>query len=181
MLYFEKASDHRVLRYDSKGMYFVEMRNNEMNEIPISLIELRSNKDALLLQAIKRAERGESKIYAVSPIINIYTNEPEVTFYEVDDYNAVLTAFGLGNSGHRHHIVWQYSKSDTGKGYAQIDLTFKCGCVLHDDNKRTIQKELRDQHKIEFSINSVKWNNDSTTVAVDVRRSDLKDKPHDLQ
>lgn len=181
MLYFEKASDHRVLRYDSKGMYFVEMWNNEMNEIPISLIELRSNKDALLLQAIKRAERGESKIYAVSPIINIYTNEPEVTFYEVDDYNAVLTAFGLGNSGHRHHIVWQYSKSDTGKGYAQIDLTFKCGCVLHDDNKRTIQKELHDQHKIEFTINSVKWNNDSTTVALDVRRSDLKDKPHELQ
>lgn len=77
MLYFEKASDHRVLRYDSKGMYFIEMRNNEMNEIPILLNDFHSNEDAPLLQAIKRAER--------------------------------------------------------------IDLTFKCGCVLHDDNKRTIQ------------------------------------------
>lgn len=181
MVYFEVASEHRVLCYDSRGMYFVEIQNNEMQKIPIILSDFVRNDTTPLEKAINRAEQRMSKIYSVSPIINPCSDEPDVTFYEIDDYKALLAAFGKGSSEHRHHIVWDYNKSDTGKGYARINMTFKCGCVLHDDNKRLIHRELRDQHKIDFTLNSVKWDNDSTTVALDVRRSDLKDKPHELK
>ena len=170
MIYLKKASENKFFNYDGERLCYVEIQSNEIRQIPIARNDFNRSGITSLEKAVARAEQGISKIYAVSPFIGETSLSAEASLYEIEDYKTLLAAFGKGTSGHRHHIVWDYCKSDTGKGYAQITMTFKCGCVLDENNKRIIKRELGEQHGIDFTLSSEKASsNRSTTVTLDVR------------
>lgn len=176
MIYVNKSSDHKILHYDSRGMNYIEIQENTVSVIPINRADFRKGGYTPLSLAVNRAKEGKSKIYAVCA--NEYAN---IEMVEIEDYKALLGAFGASVCEHRHHITWDYSQSDNGSSTARVRMTFKCGCVLNSDTKRAIQKELKEQYGIGIVLGSVPWFNDSDTVEIGVRRCDIKGKPHELK
>ena len=172
----KKASEQGIFKYDSRVLKYVEVKEREMYEIPTDISYIRRHSDCPLSRAIERAKQGESRIYA------LHSNEyHSIAIYEVDDYDAVLKAFGLAASDHRHHIVWKYSSYETGDKIARVEINFKCGCVLNCETKRTIAKELMEQQGIRLVLSSVRSFNESPVCDVNVYRCDIKDKSNELK
>lgn len=170
-----KATSNENILYDGGWNYF-ELKNNELIPLASSVSDMDDRREYSLFSAIKRAKSGESKIYMFGA--NEYG---EISAYIVDDYEAVLTAYGLGKCAHRHHITWKYSPYDNGKGaIADVDMTFHCGCVLSGKNKRTLQRDLLEQYGMNIVLSSVKSFNASRNASVRVYRNGLKDKNNDL-
>ena len=95
----KKASEQGIFKYDSRALKYIEVKGSEILEIPADISYIRRHSDCSLSRAVERAKQGESRIYA------LHSNEyHSITIYEVDDYDAVLKAFGLATSDHRLEI-----------------------------------------------------------------------------
>ena len=175
MIYFENASEGEYINYQKWAKYLVEVCGNEIFPIGVDLNVYRRPVNSPLSKAVERAKRGESKICAL-------THGPysSIVVYEIDDYDALMFAFGDAESDHRHHIVWEYSPKDDGKTSATIRMTFKCGCKLNCNTARVLHREIKEQHKIEMILKSIPDYNDTPVAEVDVRRCDIRDKAKEL-
>jgi len=176
VIYVENASKKDFFNYQDCAESLFELCDNEIIPIPVELFVYRRPINSPLSAAVERAKKGESKVYAIKK-----ENYSDIVMYEIEDYQALLMAFGEGESDHRHHIVWEYSSRDDGRPTAKIKMTFKCGCVLNANTARTFYRELREQHKIEIVLKDVPDNNTSPTAEIGVRRCDIRDKPHELK
>lgn len=172
------ASEVGGLNYTHSSLAYFEIRDNEFWPVASRIREAGSSAENALKSAALRARNGESRLMVASG--DEYGN---ITFFQIDDVDALLTAYGLSDKqNHRHQLYWEYSTVDNGIDlYADVELTFLCGCHLNAGNVRTREKELREQYGLQLRLSGVRTTDNPAYVRVGIRRKELRNMEHELK
>lgn len=171
MLSIEPAP--KYFQYDLDGIcYFEVYPNGEVVEVLGDITSVGDNKLSSVYGSYQRAKNNESTLYlaTVSPY-------GDAKVYRVDDLEAFADSYGILRAfEHKHDIHAAFSEKDTGSGrYAEIDIEFRCGCVLGSHNKRIMAKHLKEKYGWEIVLKSInseplsqfnKRGEDGTVVAI---------------
>ena len=171
------ASEVGGFNYTHSGLAYFEVRGNKFHPVASRIREAGGSTDNALKSAAMRAKNGESCLMAASG--DEYGN---ITFFHIDDIEALMIAYGIADKpAHRHQLHWEYSTIDNGKDlYADVELTFMCGCHLNRNNVRTMEKELRDQYGLQLRLSGIGTTANPACVRVGIKRNGLKNKEHDM-
>ena len=152
--------------YSSKLICYIEVSENG------SVTQI-DNSYHSAAAAYKSVLEGKSKIFAVWP--GKYRSD----LFSIDDLSAFADAFGVSRpDDHKHKIEWEVSDYDDGKSrYAHVDLVFRCGCVMDDNNILKISRDLREQFGWDMAT-TTGWGShgdgNETEYSISVRRTSLK-------
>jgi len=123
-----KVSEDKKFPFLLEGIRYYEAKDN-------NLIEL-DNKEGLIEEAYKRANKKESKLYLT------WHGEHKTDMFEVDDLYSMGLAFGFEKYNHDHVSDWKIV-CDEGRGYVDVEITLRCECVFDSmDWRRRLAKQL---------------------------------------
>lgn len=164
----KKAKFVEEFPYMSKLVCYIQVLND-------GAVEQIENRKEQIEAACLRVKYGESKLYAVWP------GKYKSDLFEIDDINAVLDAFGIEHAdGHVHEVEYSISDLDDGKStYATVDLKFKCGCKLRQNNIKGIAKDLKNQLGWDMTTSTGfgrRFSNDDCIYSVRILRSSINNK-----
>ena len=167
-----------LLDYTDRSLVYFEIQDNEFYPVASRIGLAGGREESSLKSAAMRARTGDSRLVAIWGDKN-----GNITVYRIDDIEALLVGYGLGeDTGHRHHLKWEYAETDDGKNtYAEVKLKFVCGCDLHAGNIRTREKELLKQFGLELRLSGYRPTDDPTCTRVGIKRKGLRDKASELR
>ena len=119
---YRNASEMGEFGYTNPKRVYFEIRDNKFYLVASGITDAKQDWENSLRSATMRAQNGESSLMAASGGVN-----GNITFFRIDDIDALLTAYGLAEKqAHRHQIHWEYSSSDNGK-----DILPKLNCGFY--------------------------------------------------
>lgn len=150
---FQIESAPKYFQYDLDGIcYFEVYPNGEVAEVLGDITSVGDKKPSSVYGSYQRAKNNECVLYlaTVSPY-------GEAKVYRVDDLEALADSYGiLRTFDHEHDVHAAFSEKDSGSGrYAEIDIEFRCGCVLGNHNKRIMAKYLKEKYGWEIVLKSI--------------------------
>lgn len=143
----------KYFQYDLDGIcYFEVYPNGEVVEVLGDITSVGDKKLSSVYGSYQRAKNNECTLYlaTVSPY-------GDAKVYRVDDLEALADSYGILRAfEHEHDIHAAFSEKDTGSGrYADVDIEFRCGCVLGSHNKRIMAKHLKEKYGWEIVLKSI--------------------------
>lgn len=149
---FEIKSVPEGFRYDYAGLvYFEVKKDGSVTILDYSASSMRHPHEHSCVAAYSRASIGESTLY-----VCCHKNSYDLTIYRIAELEAFADGLGIiRKNTHVHDIVWEYSeRQPESKRYAQIKVSFRCGCKVGIKNARTITRELNEQYGLFVLLNS---------------------------
>lgn len=128
------AKETENFPYSSKIICYIEVDNGgKVTQV--------SNNFAGISAAYHNAVNKKSRIYAVCP--GNYRSD----LFEIDDLDALADAFGVPRPDeHVHKLTWTLSPFNDGKSlYADVYVTFECGCSLDSNNIKKFANDMKAQ------------------------------------
>lgn len=150
---FQIEPTPKYFQYDLDGIcYFEVYPNGEIVEVLGDISSVGDKKTSSVYGSYQRAKNNECTLYlaTVSPY-------GDAKVYRVDDLEALADSYGILRAfNHEHAVHAAFGEKDSGNGrYAEIDIEFRCGCVLGSHNKRIMAKYLKEKHGWEIILNSI--------------------------
>ena len=150
---FQIEPTPKYFQYDLDGIcYFEVYPNGDVVEVLGDITSVGDKKTSSVYGSYQRVKNNESVLYlaTVSPY-------GDAKVYRVDDLEALADSYGILRAfDHEHDVHAAFSEKDNGNGrYAEIDIEFRCGCVLGSHNKRIIAKYLKEQYGWEIVLKSI--------------------------
>ncbi len=143
----------QYFQYDLGGIYYFEVYpDGEVVWATSDITSVGDQKSTSVYGSYHRVKNNECTLY-----LSTVSQYGDATVYRVDDPEALADSYGIIRpSDHEHDIHATYSARDEGSGrYADIDIEFRCGCVLGSHNKRIMIKYLKAKYGWEVVLNSI--------------------------
>lgn len=123
--------------------------------------------------AYKSALAGDCKLYAVWP------GQYRSDLFVVDDLNAFADAFGIQRpDDHVHAVEWELDPFDDGVSRsAWVSVRLCCGCSIEKMGIRKFANDMYEQRGWDVATSkgySMRYDGETTTYSIPVRRSTLK-------
>jgi len=150
---FQIEATPKYFQYDLDGIcYFEVYPNGTVVGVLGDITSVGDKKLSSVYGSYQRVKNNECTLYLAT-----VSQYGDAKIYRVDDMEALADSYGiLRVFEHQYDIHAAFSEHDKGCGrYAEIDIEFRCGCLLGSHNKRIMAKYLKEKYGWEIVLKSI--------------------------